>query len=149
MSIAVGVTAVILFGSAAVWRRRSPDRPPPREAASDARRQSRPGLPPASAARGSEDPREGARPTPEGGGDDPEVERLFRQYRVALSKQDRAVEDALYPVLLARREAALAAARREAAAASSPEERQWAERAIRFLSDPPGPPTTRRPRREP
>jgi len=149
IALAVGASAMILFGVAAVLHDGSPVRPPPRGATVVPRRESRCDVPPSPAARGRERHQEGVRPAPESSTVDPEVERIYREYRVALSTHDRAVEDALYPVLLARREDALGAARRDAAEASSPEEREWAERAVRFLSDPPVPPQYRRPRRDP
>jgi hypothetical protein len=143
--LAVGVSAAILLGSAALLRHRWPERQPSRQSAvgSETVVASVPARPE------SQRPRDVVRPTPEVGVRDPEVERIYRDYRAALSTHDRTLEDALYPVLLAHREAALAAARREAVEAGSPEDRDWAERSIRFLTEKPSPPEVRRPRRDP
>lgn len=158
--LGVGVSAVLLLVGAAVFRGSSTALAPAEEpSAPGAGSVATPvsGTAGTLAARdgeqGSGDPKSpegiGRRPLPEGSGSDPEVEQAYRDYRVALSTHDRKLEDALYPVLLAHRELALGVARRELALASSPEERALSERAVRFLSDPPGPRRFHHLRRDP
>jgi hypothetical protein len=66
----------------------------------------------------------------------PEIRQFYEGYRIALACQDRAVEDSLYPLLLAEREMAVECAREALHSASTPEDRALAEKTLRFLEVP-------------